>query len=50
MKRALAVLLLLPALAATTARAYPADPLICIDPGAIHIGPYTVDPPLICLL
>lgn len=48
MKRALLFLLL--AAAAMSAPASAHDPLICVDPGAISIGPYTVDPPLVCVL
>jgi len=25
-----------------------ADPLLCVDPGPTHVGPYTVDLPEVC--
>lgn len=50
MKRALLVLLAAAALAAVPSAASADDPLICVDPGATSVGPYTVDPPLVCVL
>jgi len=27
-----------------------AEPLVCVDPGPTHVGPYVVDVPEVCLL
>lgn len=34
----------------TATPAHADEPLICVDPGPTHIGPYVIDLPEVCLL